>query len=181
MPQTGAYRTLTAYNAWANNELYDLIRETPEAQTIEEAPIVLLILNHAYAVSRIFRAHILGETHSYTSANPEPLPLDELAAEVCATDGWYVDYANAAKPAAFDKRIDFRFTSGEESSMSRGEMLLHVVNHSTYHRGNVSVMLQKYGIVPQDGRDKDGLTNFLTYHSPAVPHGFSLFSARKGR
>ena len=32
------------------------------------------------------------------------------------------------------------FIGGEKGSMSRGDILLHVVNHATYHRGWVAEM-----------------------------------------
>lgn len=159
MPHTSAFHTLAAYGAWENDGLYTILETAPGALAVEEAPIMLAILNHAYTVSRIFQAHILGETHPYRSANPEPLPFDELAANVRATDRWYVDYARAAKAAELDERVDFRFTSGEPGCMSRGEMVLHVVNHGTYHRGNVGVILLKNGIPVPSGTA--GLTDFL--------------------
>lgn len=159
MPQTGAFHTLAAYGAWENEGLYTLLETTPGVWDIEEAPIMLAILSHAHVVSRIFQAHILGETHGYSSANPEPLPFPELAADVRSVDHWYVDYTRAAKAADLDTRIDFRFANGEPGSMSRGEMVLHAVNHGTYHRGNVGVILLKNGIsIPSNIA---GMPNFI--------------------
>lgn len=159
MSASRAVRTLTAYNAWANDGLFTLLETTNEAQRIPEAPILLAILNHAHAVCQIFRAHMTGERHDYHSANPEqPLPLDELSTSARAIDEWYCDYAHSLSEAELTQRIDFRFTSGEKASMTREEMILHVVNHSTYHRGNIGVILQKNGILP----DKDVITDFLS-------------------
>jgi uncharacterized damage-inducible protein DinB len=36
--------------------------------------------------------------------------------------------------------VSFRFIGGEPSAMTRGEILLHVVNHGSYHRGWVAEM-----------------------------------------
>ena len=41
--------------------------------------------------------------------------------------------------------------------MWRGDMLLHVALHGTYHRGNAGILLQKNGVAPNDDR----LTDFL--------------------
>ena len=41
--------------------------------------------------------------------------------------------------------------------MLRSEIIFHVVNHGTYHRGNVGVLLQQNSISP----DKDVITDFL--------------------
>lgn len=41
--------------------------------------------------------------------------------------------------------------------MTRGEIILHVCLHGTYHRGNAGFLLQKNGIVPNNDR----MTDFL--------------------
>jgi uncharacterized damage-inducible protein DinB len=41
--------------------------------------------------------------------------------------------------------------------MTRGEIILHVCLHGTYHRGNAGILFQKKGIVP----NRDSMTDFL--------------------
>jgi uncharacterized damage-inducible protein DinB len=41
--------------------------------------------------------------------------------------------------------------------MTRGEIILHVCSHGTYHRGNAGIILQKNRITPNDDR----MTDFL--------------------
>jgi uncharacterized damage-inducible protein DinB len=53
--------------------------------------------------------------------------------------------------------VDFVFTSGAPARITRGEILLHVCLHGTYHRGNAGVLLQKSGAPPYP----DGITAFL--------------------
>ncbi|MCE9648188.1 MAG: damage-inducible protein DinB [Parvibaculum sp.] len=164
MPQTGAVHTLTAYNAWENDGLYSVLETVPEARALEETPIILAVLNHAYAVSRIFQAHILGKSHPYTSANPEDqLSLEEIAPAARSADRWYVDYVRSAKESDLDKPVDIHFTNGDHARMSRCEMVLHVVNHSSYHRGNIGIILMKNRI-PVPAKIA-GLPNFLASQS----------------
>jgi uncharacterized damage-inducible protein DinB len=44
--------------------------------------------------------------------------------------------------------VDFEFIGGGRGAMSREDILLHVVNHTTYHRGHVADMLYHLGIFP---------------------------------
>jgi uncharacterized damage-inducible protein DinB len=44
--------------------------------------------------------------------------------------------------------VNFRFVDGGAGAMTRGDMLLHVVNHKTYHRGYVADMLYQAGSRP---------------------------------
>ena len=46
---------------------------------------------------------------------------------------------------------------GKPARMRRGEIILHVCLHGTYHRGNAGAVLQLKGITPS----RDSLTDFL--------------------
>jgi uncharacterized damage-inducible protein DinB len=57
----------------------------------------------------------------------------------------------------FEQPVDFVFTSGKPARMRRGEVILHVCLHGTYHRGNVGALLQLKGLTPS----RDSITDFL--------------------
>jgi len=44
--------------------------------------------------------------------------------------------------------ITYRNLKGEEWRYLLGDLLLHLVNHSTYHRGQITTMLRQVGITP---------------------------------
>jgi uncharacterized damage-inducible protein DinB len=60
-------------------------------------------------------------------------------------DHWYCDWSARQTESSLDKPVEFTFVSGESGSMSAGAMLLHVVNHASYHRGWV---IQMYFDIP---------------------------------
>ena len=47
-----------------------------------------------------------------------------------------------------DRRIRFRLFSGVEDTQPLGPQLMHVVNHSTYHRGQIAGMIRQVGGQP---------------------------------
>ena len=47
----------------------------------------------------------------------------------------------ALSDGALAERIRFQFIGGGNGVMSRAEMVMHVVNHATYHRGMVAEMM----------------------------------------
>ena len=128
---------LFRYKAWANDELL-----TALAKLGGEAPITKLAikaLSHTYVVDRIFAAHLKRKEHTYTSANLSELPtLENLSADIRASDREYVDYVSALERDQLAERIDFAFTDGAAGCMSREEMLMHVITHGIGHRGQVS-------------------------------------------
>ena len=61
--------------------------------------------------------------------------LPALRKAQSALDAWYLDWAAAQSERDLATPVAFTLTTGNKGTMTRGEILLHVVNHSTYHRG----------------------------------------------
>jgi uncharacterized damage-inducible protein DinB len=119
---------------------------------------VAAIMRHVHTVDCIFRAHLLGTSHTYTSANPEePRTLGELDQRMAATDDWYVEYARSLDARRLGEALDVTFTDGDRQRLTRWEVLLHVSHHGAYHRGNVGILLRIAGA----GALPDRFTSYL--------------------
>ena len=67
--------------------------------------------------------------------------LTELRVKVQAMDQWYIDFADRLSDGDMQKIIEFEFVGGGDGRMSRSDILYHIINHNTYHRGFVADML----------------------------------------
>ena len=144
-------QTLMRYKAWANELVFDAAAKLPQAELTAPRKIVfgsmLRTLNHVYAMDEVWRAHLEGRLHGYTTRNPEACPpLAELRDAQKAIDGWFVQYADSLSRE--DEIVDFQFIGGGPGAMTRRDILLHVANHGTYHRGNVAAMMYQAGVAP---------------------------------
>lgn len=147
---------LFRYKAWANDTLLTALAGLDGESSI--TGLAVKALSHTHVVDRIFAAHLRRESHSYTSANPGEMPtLDELAADIRNTDREYVDYVTTLDRDTLAEPIDFTFTDGTPGRMSREEMLVHVINHGTGHRGQISAVMLLNAVSPA----KDGFTTYL--------------------
>jgi uncharacterized damage-inducible protein DinB len=147
---------LFRYKAWANDELLTALAKLGGGAQVTQ--LAIKALSHSHIVDRIFLAHMRNARHSYTSANLTELPtLEDLAADIRATDRDYVEYVSRLDREQLAERIDFTFTDGAAGRMSREEMLLHVINHGAGHRGQVSAVLLLNGMTPAN----DGFTTYL--------------------
>ncbi len=156
-------QALFAQKSWANNELFNVVATVPEAEHAAVLHSAIRMLNHIYVVDKIFQAHLLGEHHPYSSTNTEATPeLGDLQFNVAETDGWFERYVATVSPAELNERVSFEFTDGDSGTMTREEMLLHVVTHGSYHRGNVGQMLKSISVAPP----RDLLTKFLHVSEP---------------
>ena len=158
------FQSLFAQKSWANNELFNLLATIDAAQHAQALHTAICTLNHIYVVDCIFQAHLLGNLHGYAATNTEATPeLGELQFSVAETDAWFENYAATIPAATLGDRIAFRFTDGDTGAMSREEMLLHVVTHGAYHRGNVGQVLKSISVAPP----RDLYTKFLHMSEPA--------------
>jgi len=147
---------LFRYKAWANDELL-----TALARLGGDSPVTGLAikaLSHSLVVDRIFAAHLRRKAHTYTSANLIEMPsLEALSRDIRKSDREYVDYVPTLDRDALSESIDFEFTDGAPGRMSREEMLMHVINHGTGHRGQISAVMLLNSASPA----KDGFATWL--------------------
>jgi uncharacterized damage-inducible protein DinB len=146
--------TLTQYKAWANERLYTMLAGLSPGQLAAPTPIfagsILRTLNHVYLMDVVWKSHLLGVPHGLATRNPETAPpFAELREAQRDIDAWYVDRAAAMTPALADEVVHFTFIGGGEGVLRREDILLHVVNHTTYHRGHITAMLNLLGVQPQ--------------------------------
>ena len=157
-------QSLFAQKSWANNELFNALAAVTSAEHAADVHTAIRTLNHIYVVDKIFQAHLMGEAHGYSATNTEATPeLEELQFSVAETDAWFKSYAAGVTSAQLGECIAFRFTDGDAGTMSREEMLLHVITHGAYHRGNVGQVLKSISVAPP----RDLYTKFLHQSEPA--------------
>jgi len=151
------------YKAWANAEILDSIAKVDPSQHPEQWTLAVRLMNHTCVVDRIFAAHLSGETHEFQGTNtPETPTLNQLRDRISASDEWYQRYVSQVSSGELVQPISFTFTDGDRGSMTREEMLFHVLVHGAYHRGNVGMALTACGI----DRPKDTFTRFLHLSEP---------------
>jgi uncharacterized damage-inducible protein DinB len=146
-------RLLTRYTAWANSLLYTALCEVPESELNNARPIVfgniIRTLNHVHTIDLVWQAHLEGRAHGFTTRTPDVQTIfADLRTAQTSLDGWYVRYAEQLSDRAGEEIIDFTFIGGGEGSMSRADILLHVVNHTTYHRGHIAALMYQIPAQP---------------------------------
>jgi uncharacterized damage-inducible protein DinB len=137
-------RMLTRYNHWADDKLFDALEKLPPGAATEKKGFggMLFNMNHNLIVDRIWKGHLENRPHGYTARVSQDVPpLAELRAAQAEINAWYIAYADDLTDATFDEMIDFKYVDGGPGRLSRGDMMLHIVNHHTYHRGFVGELM----------------------------------------
>jgi uncharacterized damage-inducible protein DinB len=110
------------------------------------------LLVHAMAAQVVW----LTRMESGGTANPK-LPTDvEIPTREMLLDRWPQVHANlrafVAKQTAesLARPLNFHNTRGDAFSVPLGQILLHVIDHGTYHRGQENTMLKMAGGSPKN-------------------------------
>lgn len=146
-------RMLTRYSTWANTLMFDVLATLPSEQ-VNAMRVTLFgsmvnTLNHSMVIDKIWQAHLQGRAHGFTKRITDSVPaLADLRSAQAELDAWYVQYADGLDPVTEAQVVNFEFVDGGNGAMTRGDILLHIVNHKTYHRGVVADMLYQAGSKP---------------------------------
>jgi uncharacterized damage-inducible protein DinB len=152
------YSQLIAIKRWADLGLYDAVSRNFNQLSKEDSGLMLRVLDHIHVVDRIFQHHLQGLPHSFQAPRSATMPdLQVLAASAKEVDDWYSSYVDTLAESDFEQPLEFVFTSGKRACRRRGEIILHVCLHGTYHRGNAGALLQLRGLTPS----RDAITDFL--------------------
>ena len=147
------YQTLTRYKAWADELLFAKVLTLSHEQLIQPQPIIfgnlIRTVNHVYLMDYVWQCHLLGIPHGLNTRNSEQHPsIEALFAQQKAMNQWFVDYASTITSEQLSENVAFEFIGGGQGQMTRSDMILHVVNHATYHRGHVADMLYHMSVSP---------------------------------
>ncbi len=144
-------KTLHAYNSWADNRIFDALETVPSDQYTQDMKgshgSIHTTLIHLVGAEKVWLERFQGAAQPFLTENP-PKSLAELK------DVWEKVGFDTAKwlGAQSDKSLQGTFTTktlkGETFTYVFWQAFQHVVNHSTYHRGQVITMLRQIGVKP---------------------------------
>ena len=142
---------LYRYNDWANARLLDAAAKlSPEQQSQD--------LGGSFHSVREVIAHMVvtewAWLQRWCGVNPAAAPgwaeesVSELAARLKKVEESRSLFLTGLSEAALSTRIDFTYMSGNAGSHEVQDLLIHVVNHATYHRGQLTSMIRQLGNEP---------------------------------
>ncbi|MEN9783977.1 MAG: hypothetical protein RJA24_1320 [Pseudomonadota bacterium] len=137
---------MARYKQWSDKVMFDAVAALPAEEIAKPRPSLFKnmvhTLNHIYVIDRIWQAHLDGRDHGYDARNTKDHPpLEELWKLQQEVDAWYVAWAHRQTANSVAETVSYTLIGGNQGAMTRGEILLHVVMHSNYHRGYVAQMM----------------------------------------
>jgi uncharacterized damage-inducible protein DinB len=143
-------RTHIAYSGWATSRLLaalaDLSPEelTRDFQTADRSPLGTMV--HIYRAELLWHARFLLQPPP--ELPPEGLPLSQLKALIPELQQRMEQWAASLTDESAQQDLAYRDMRGNAWSQPIWQLTLHVVNHATHHRGQVSGFLRSLGRTP---------------------------------
>ncbi|CDQ41609.1 MULTISPECIES: DinB family protein [Virgibacillus] len=149
------------FNEWANKQIFSRLNELPEDIYHQEVQSVFSsiskVLAHVYLSDLGWLGVFSGRSMNYALRIAEQLKEETEETGLADMEKLFLDLSDRYKTFLsqkenIDKQLVIEHPSGELMNTSVSELVPHVVNHGTYHRGNITAMLRQmgYASVPTD-------------------------------
>jgi len=142
---------MATYNAWANARLYRMAGAmTDEAYRKNVGAYFKSLhgtLNHLLVADRIWMRRLTG-----TGDHPDKLDaiivddLPSLCAARFAEDERIVAFVQGLTDVGLDETCSYRSLTGTSHMQPRRQILAHLFNHQTHHRGQAHAILTMLGV-----------------------------------
>ena len=154
-------RELVDYNYWARDRIFEAVSAlTPEQYSRAMGNSFSSIretLVHVYSAEWVWLSRWQGVSPT-AGLSPDQWPdLPSLVTSWTELEGKIRGVVGGVTDAGVSTVIDYKLLSGQPGKSPFGSMVQHVVNHGTYHRGQITTMLRQMGAAPPKS------TDFITF------------------
>ncbi|HEU4472367.1 MAG TPA: DinB family protein [Flavisolibacter sp.] len=143
------------YNLWANQQLLNLINQLPPEQQYKEVSSSFASLYktalHLWNAEAIWWQRLKLQERIVQPAETFSGSFQELADHLLEQNRLWQEWVSHAQEHMLLHVFLYSNTKKEQFKQPVYQMLLHVFNHNTYHRGQLVTMMHQLGIekIPQ--------------------------------
>jgi len=149
-------RQLFEYNSWANRRLIEACSKVSNEDFTRDLgssfPSLRATLVHILGGEWLWLERFHGRSHTALPAASEFADLPAVRRRAEEIDGDLRDYVASLTDQDIARDLPHKNTAGQPFSQPLWQLLQHLVNHGSYHRGQVTTMLRQLGApsVPTD-------------------------------
>ena len=135
------------YNYWANEKFVSLLVEiSPKHLDISvksSFPSVRKTVFHIWDAEILFLNRLKGVSPDYFPSRK--FPLTTPIGKMLKTSKEFSEFTEDKEEDYFNKLCTYKNTHGQEFSQPYSELILHCMNHSSFHRGQIITILRGLG------------------------------------
>ncbi len=135
------FRRMFSYDEWANREVLASFKAagTPPTRSLS-------LLAHILGTEYVWYSRLQRET-SPIAVWPQ-LTVANCEQHVVALKSIWDDYLGELTADGLQSAVAYKNTKGESFTSAVADVLLHVVMHSAYHRGQIATDMRAHGHTP---------------------------------
>ncbi len=137
---------LFEFNNWANDRI---ILRLQNISTKFNDPDPLNILGHIISAQETWLERVKG-TKSYNIFLWDEYSIQEIEVLSLNSHKAWLRFINKMSESKFEEICVYNNSKGKRNSRTYQDILQHVVNHSTYHRGQINLLFRQNNIKPEN-------------------------------
>jgi uncharacterized damage-inducible protein DinB len=154
--------TLIDYHYWARDRMLDAVEElSPQQFTVDLGGSFRSVRDtvaHLYGAEWIWYSRWHGEA-------PTALPTPDMFPDFAAVRQTWLEhekrmraFIQALDDHGLERVVSYKLLSGQPGASVLWHMIQHLVNHASYHRGQITTLLRQLGAAPPKS------TDLITYY-----------------
>ena len=132
---------LFVYDDWANRQV---LASMQQAETVPARS--LKFMGHILSAERLWLERLRQQKQTFP-VWPD-FTLQECETEATELPGLWRNYLDAASEAGLSRPVSYTNSKGESWTNRKEDILLHVIMHSAYHRGQIATDMRAAGFTP---------------------------------
>jgi uncharacterized damage-inducible protein DinB len=137
---------------WADETMLTALSQAPPDQVSQDRgssfKSLFETLSHIYRGELIWLIRVQGQPDAKLADVDSPPDLSALGQRWPAVHQGWIDWARSLSPEDWSKPLILRNSQGAELRSPLWQVAMHLVNHGSYHRGQLATMLRQAGIKP---------------------------------
>lgn len=148
------FRTLGRYNRWANQRLYASCARLSEAEYLKKRPAffgsIHATLNHILVGDRLWLGRLTGHLATHIKSLDQILYPEFAGLRVAreAEDAAIINYLDGLDEPTLNSTLRYKSMEGESLALPVRQVIGHLINHQTHHRGHAHGLLSQTNVEP---------------------------------
>jgi uncharacterized damage-inducible protein DinB len=144
---------MATYNQWMNQKLYDVCATMPDSQRREDRGAFFRsahgTLNHLLVGDRIWLGRFQGKPYAAKLGQELYAEFDELRHQRELTDQQILEWSQQITDEWLRQSLKYISASDQvERTLPQWILTIHMFNHQTHHRGQLTTLLSQLGYEP---------------------------------
>ncbi len=155
---------LTSYNLWANRLITSFINEAGDAafdlNQSGSFPTIRGTLDHISGAEKIWLLRLQGTSLNEWPSKETQGNRTERCSQLISVSESFAGFTKDADEGFFSEILSYKNLKGDSFTGSVSDIMAHVMNHSTFHRGQIVNLLRGAGFTNLKSTDFITFTRF---------------------